>query len=299
MSTTPRSILTTSASTNRNILARHPLASYFGMAFAFAWIAVLPLLLSRAGIIAAELPVEPFQIAGALAGPTLAALIVTAATSGKSGVRQLLRRYVQWRAGLQWYLIVFFGALVVLTLGATVWFGTTMFQGFIQKLPQVLALYFPFLVVGVLLGPLWEEPGWRGFALPMLQSVYGPFLGTLILGLLWGVWHLPGFLGGWLPALTLSSFLAMLVTTISFSILMTWVYNNTRGSLLLMILLHSSSSAAVATGGIILPTEMPETIHAIVYSGWIPATTYAVCALILLAITRGRLSYKEVNQAAM
>ena len=115
--------------------------------------------------------------------------------------------------------------------------------------------------------------------------------------MLWGVWHLPGFIGGWLPALTLSSFLALLVTTISFSLLMTWVYNNTRGSLLLMILLHSSSSAAVATGGITLPTEMSETIHAIVYSGWIPAATYAVCALILLAITRGRLSYKAENQS--
>jgi len=197
MSTTSRSIPTTSTSPSRNILARHPLVSYFGMAFAFAWIAVLPLLLSRAGIITAELLVEPFQIAGALAGLTLAALIVTAATSGRAGVVQLLRRYVQWRAALRWYLIVFFGALVVLTLGATVLFGTAMLQGFIQKLPQVLALYFPFLIVGVLLGPLWAEPAGEDLHCPdcrqhMVRSwehrssacygVYGTCLGSLAAG---------------------------------------------------------------------------------------------------------------------
>ena len=100
------------------------------------------------------------------------------------------------------------------------------------------------LVVGVILGPLWEEPGWRGFALPRLQERFGPLLASLILGVLWAAWHAPGFPGGWMQG----SILALLMGSMAFSIIMTWVYNNTHGSILLMILLHSASNAAVSVG---------------------------------------------------
>ena len=278
-------------------VAKRPLPAYFIMAFAFSWVAVLPLILSRSGLISVNLPTTPFLILGALLGPTLSAYIATWVQSGRTGMRQLLARYVQWRVGLGWYLLVLFGPLVVLTLGAVPFLGSSILVAFSQNLPLLLSLYLPALVVGIFFGPLWEEPGWRGFALPRLQTRYGALLGSLILGVLWGLWHFPGFLGGWLGPLSVSSFAALLVGTTAFSIIMTWVYNNTQGSLLIMILMHSAFNAASSFGSKILPANIPGTLGTIVYSGWIPAATYAVCALLVIVLTRSRLSYRSEGDA--
>src|SRR5690606_25377036 len=118
----------------------------------------------------------------------------------------LLGRYVQWRAGMQWYLLVLFGPLLALTIGAIPFLGMSILSAFINNAALIASFYLPVLVVGIILGPLWEEPGWRGFALPRLQRQYGPLAGTVTLGLLWSLWHLPAFLGGWLGPLTLSTF---------------------------------------------------------------------------------------------
>ena len=187
--------------------------------------------------------------------------------------------------------VVLAGPLVVLTLGAIPFLGVSILGAFVQNLPLVLSFYLPLLLVGAILGPLWEEPGWRGFALPRLQQQYGPLAGTAILGVLWGLWHLPGFFGGWLGELSLSSLSASLLGITAFAFILTWAYNHTRGSLLIMILLHSAFNAASAFGGQILPADMPETVRALVFSGWIPAATYTACAILILLFTRGSLSY--------
>lgn len=149
------------------------------------------------------------------------------------------------------------------------------------------------LIVGVILGPLFEEPGWRGFALPRMQEKSGPLAASVILGMIWAVWHAPGYLGGWMQ----SSFAALLVYCVGFSILATWIYNNTRGSILLMILLHSSSNAAISVGIQVLPTDLSPAMHALVYGGWIPAIMGAAVALLILVFTKGRLGYKSGRQA--
>lgn len=232
-------------------------------------------------------------MAGALAGPTLSAFIVTAVQSGRPGVRRLFDRYKQWRVGLQWYLLVFVGPLLALTLGAVPFLGVSIVGAFMRNLPLLVTSFLPILVLGMILGPLWEELGWRGFALPRLQDRHGPIFGTLVLGVLWSLWHLPGFVGGWLGSLTASSVIALTLGTIAGSFILTWVYNNTGGSILMMILLHSSINAASAFGGNLLPAEMPVAIASLVYSGWIPAATYTVWALLIILLTRGRLSYSE------
>ncbi len=277
-------------------IVAHPLWAFFIIAFVLTWLAVLPLVLSRrgGGVSSSDLPVAPFQILGALAGPTLGALIVTAVTSGGAGVRRLLARCIQWRVGIGWYLLLFFGPPVILTLGAMLFLGLSILSAFVRNLPLLFAFYLPTLLAGIIFGPLWEEPGWRGFALPRLQAGHGPLLGTLILGLLWGLWHLPGFFGGWLP-LTISGFLAVMVGAVAGSFVFTWMYNHTRGSVLMMILLHSALNAASAMGGRILPTEMSEPVRALVYSGWIPAVTYTIVALLLIVSTRGTLGYKPAQ----
>jgi len=271
----------------------HALMIFFILTFVLAWMAVSPLLLSKAGLLALppDLPIELFLIAGALAGPTLSAYIVTALTEGWTGVRQLMRRYVQWRVGLGWYLFVYISPILTLTLGAILFLGFSILTSLSQNWSLLLSLYLPVSLVGILFGPLWEEPGWRGFALPRLQQRYGALPGTLILGVLWSLWHLPGFFGGWLGPFTLSSFSALLLGTTAMAFVLAWVYNHTQGSLLIMILFHAALNAASTFGGKILPSEISATVRPLVESGWIPAVTYTLWALLTIIVTKGSLSY--------
>src|SRR5919202_2541992 len=98
----------------------------------------------------------------------------------------------------------------------------------------VLTYLSTYVLVVILGGPLFEEPGWRGFALPRLQPLHGPLVGTVILGLLWGLWHLPEFLvPTWAASSGGSGFLAIgrfIIIAITFAIVTTWVFNNTKGS---------------------------------------------------------------------
>ena len=90
-----------------------------------------------------------------------------------------------------------------------------------------------------------------------------------------------------------ANFLALLLSSIAFSLIMTWVYNNTRASLLLMILLHSSSNAAISIGSRVLPADLSPSLNTLVYGGWIPAVTYLIIAVIVLLLTKGKLSYQQ------
>lgn len=253
------------------------------MAFLFSWIAVTPLLLNP------EFPVEPFQLLGALAGPTLSAIIVTAVVDGRNGLRDFFKRYIQWRAGWIWWLIVMVGNLLALNTFASLILGASIWIEFLRNIGLISITYLITLIAGVILGPLWEEPGWRGFALPRLQAQFGPLIGTIILGVLWALWHLPGYLGGWMTG----GLFSLIVSGIAFSIIVTWVYNNTRGSILLMILFHSSSNAAISIGARVLPTDLSPAMQTFVFSGWVPALTFTAIALIVILATRGQLSYER------
>jgi membrane protease YdiL (CAAX protease family) len=267
----------------KSAISRFPLVAFFVMAFLFSWIAVSPLILNH------TLPVEPFQILGALAGPTLSAVIVTAILDGRQGVSVFFKRYLQWRAGFIWWLFVLFGLLISLNTVAASILGISVWTEFFKNIGLILPTYLITLLVGVILGPLWEEPGWRGFALPRLQGQFGPIVGTLILSVLWALWHIPGYLGGWMTI----GIIPLIISSMAFSIITTWVYNNTRGSILLMILLHSSSNAAISIGSRVLPTHLSDDMNSFVYGGWIPAITYSIIAILVLLATRGRLSYEE------
>lgn len=188
-----------SASSRPGLLARHPLVSFFVMAYAFTWIVWSPWVLGEDGAGLLPVRIDP-QLVGflnataILAGPTLAAFVMTRVTEGTPGVRRLLARLVLWRVGVRWYVVVLIGVPVIMLLGTMV---------YAVSLPDVAALggvsYLPsyvltFVLVLVLGGPLFEEPGWRGFALPRMQRSLGPLLASIVLGVLWALWHLPEFL---------------------------------------------------------------------------------------------------------
>lgn len=176
------------------------------------------------------------------AGPLAASLLVTWAISGRGGIEELWGRIKKWPVGFGWYLVVFLLpvtlGLISLTAGATI--GGLRLDSYSPKLP--LAFFVPFLLYMIIFTGLTEEPGWRGFALPHLQSEYSAVKSSWILGVLWGVWHFPFIvyynLSTGIPALALIPVLLGLVFGIvGWTIVNTWIYNSTE-SVFLMILLH-------------------------------------------------------------
>jgi membrane protease YdiL (CAAX protease family) len=271
---------------------------YFLLAYGVSWVVWIPYLLSSNGLgvlpyhspLGHDLTAYIFSF-----GPSIAAFIMTAAIAGGAGCVQLLRKIVLWRVGIIWYLFIFFGIPVIQLLGTLVVPGAA---ASFQPLSPIAALrnYFPFFLYPALIvgGPLGEEPGWRGFALPRLQALHGPLLGTLILGPLWAIWHWPIWATSWREAHfnfapTLVLYLLFIV---SWSVMMTWIYNNTRGSVFMAILAHTSVDAFPNA---ILGALFPFTVAisaAGIYKGYYGLDIgLVITAVALIVFTRGRLSY--------
>ena len=277
--------------TRPGLLARRPLVSFFVIAFAGAWVVELPVVLSRTGtgVLPYTLPtiVVVLLIAAAtFTGPTLAAFVMAWATEGREGPKRLLRRYVQWRVKLRWYLFVLLVIPAAEVLGAIVWPGVlASYQP--VTLGLVLAYPLAFLTTLVLGGPLGEEPGWRGFALPRLQDACGALAGSSFLGVMWALWHLPLFWSGvWTPP-TVANIVMFIVMITLLTIVMAWVFNNAGGSLLITMLMHASfntfANKAVAP---LFPAPLLNDY------GLLPELVgFGVLAVIVVAATRGRLSF--------
>ena len=177
-------------------------------------------------------------------GPLVAAVVVTARESGRAGLRSLLSRIVHWRVAPVWYGVVLLGPILLYLVGLA--FEVVLLSGqppslggLIGVLPT-LVIVAVYMVVFVALG---EEVGWRGYALPALQARYGALVSSVILGVLWALWHLPVFFN---PDTHYSNlpFVIQLAFQIPVAILFTWVFNSTGGSVLMAILLHAVLNAS-------------------------------------------------------
>jgi hypothetical protein len=213
---------------------RHPIITFFILTYALTF-------LGGWALYAAGVWPIPFFTAG----PLLAALIVIPLTQGWAGLRELGSRMIRWRVGWIWYAVAIglpLGILLV-TVGLNVALGAGA-----PSLAQVgplstIIVVFAVRLINPLDGPLGEEPGWRGFALPGLQGAgYSPLLATLILAPLIAVWHLPlAFFGGMKPL----DFLG----PIAFTFVATWLFNHTGGSVLMTLVMHAAE-------GTIHPNEL-------------------------------------------
>lgn len=216
------------------LLKRSPLITFFVLAYVIAWSTNLV----QARLLSFQLP-EPVSDFLVNWAPGFAALIVAAALSGPGGIRTLLRPLLLWRVSLGWYSVALLlpPLLVLAAIGLSVLFCGPLPQFSYTFGPQLALL--PIL----LLFNMGEEIGWRGFALPRLQIRQNALNASLILGVIWGLWHAPKFFLAGQGTSALPFFLAFLVSVIAETILITWVYNNTGGSLLLATLFHFSSDA--------------------------------------------------------
>jgi membrane protease YdiL (CAAX protease family) len=286
-------VSTQSASAGRGfrpLMRQRPLFFFFLIAFAFSWLLSIPAILSAWGI----LPAGVFGVFFTLKafGPLLAAYIMTSVIEGREGVLRLTRSLKRARAGWRWYVFILIGIPCLLLLGIVAMPGAlASFKGLP---PHFLATYVvSFVIIFFVGGPLGEEPGWRGFALPRMQPRYGPLWGTLLLGVLWVFWHLPDFLtvaqrggpGTNPTTLLTTSFPIFFVMVIAMAVIFTWVFNRTAGSVFIAILLHTSINTfglalALFNAPVVTSTDLAACIGV------------AVPALLIVLLTRGRLGYR-------
>ena len=177
---------------------------------------------------------------------SLAVIVLVVVEGRKGGLRELLGRFLIWRVGIQWWAFVLLfpiiasvAALYLFNLlgGPPVdWSG----------LPPIYSVLPTFILLTMVTG-IGEEIGWRGFLLPRLQARHNALVSSLIVGVVWAIWHIPLFFikgnsqydwgsqAGLLPAI-----LGFSALVIAWSIQFTWVFNNTKGSVLLAAVMHGA-----------------------------------------------------------
>jgi len=212
---------------------------YFLIAYAFTWIFWIPEALAVRGILVSSTLVD--LILGpnnpAAWGPLVAAFSLTYLNEGVDGVLILLKRAVDIRFAKVWWIPTFLlfplicgGALLLAKLSG-------------EAMPELFWLTSPFLIVVTFIqilltgGPLQEEFGWRGYALPRLQTRFNALISSLILGVMWSLWHIPYFFIG--EEVIYQYVWGHLLSSIMVTIIITWLYNNTGGSILVALISHN------------------------------------------------------------
>jgi uncharacterized protein len=276
-----------------DVVRRRPILSFFVLANLASWIAWIPYILSLHG-----LGVWHFQfpggsgggqllgmLPGAYLGPIGAALFVTTVVDGRAGVRAWARRLWRWNVNWRWYVGILLGVPATMVLAAFVASGGS------AQLPSatiVVALLSGLLVQMVTTG-LAEEPGWRDFALPRVQRLLGAPAAAVVIGALWGMWHLPLFLTEWggFPDVPWYRPVELVAFCIVFNVLMTWVFNRTGQSLPMAMMLHVSvnNTASVAWGEMFPAMHRDMAQHALLVAA-------TVAAVVVLVATRNRLGYR-------
>ena len=171
-------------------------------------------------------------------GPFLAAIITAAVVGGRKGLRAYFRRLIRWRVGVGWYVV----ALLAPVAGWAIVAYVNVLLGAAPPSPDQLAGWSLIITSTLIflinpLGGALEEPGWRGYALPLLLRRHSALVASAVLGVIWALWHVPLFLTGFIPWPD-----AVLVFALSF--VFTAIYLRTAGSVLIAFLLHASLNGA-------------------------------------------------------
>lgn len=261
------------------LIKSHPVLTYVILAYAISWLIQFP------GIVALH---GDYHLTGEYLvflnissyGPSLAAVIVTVATQGWTGVRALLKRLVQWRVSWRVYLVTFFVVPLAFFIGyRALGIQTEDGQTLLVFLTLVVAIPINALISSIILaiGPMGEELGWRGFLLPRLLERYGDFASSVILGLIWAFWHLPIFLfpewRGDIPILL--SICIYPLGTISVAYAMTKLHHWGRGSVFIAILFHGVVNYAADSKEFWQLAQVPPLQSQLILIGCLMATAFA------------------------
>jgi len=276
-------------STFISFIRKYSLATGIVLMFLFTW----PIDLANAGVMPYQVPFIVYILLGY--GFVLASIIMTGIALGKDGVISLLKRYLIWRVDWKWYLAAFlllpglqFAAVLLTAVitDTTIDFSAVMAYEILDPSVNVLWLITGWFLYDFFING--EEIGWRGYVLPRLQAKYGALVSSLLVGLIWSLWHIPKFLGTNMG--NDRSFGWFMVAHIALAVLYTWLFNNSRGSLLLVTIFHASGN----TAGMFLPTNFAapggiiQNLEIVLY----------ILAAVVVAISTGaeRLSYTKPRQ---
>jgi membrane protease YdiL (CAAX protease family) len=241
-------------------LAGHPLLCFSILTLLISWLPVIPFALG-----AFPSPMLPF-------GPFLAAIITAAVVGGREGLRSYFRRLIRWRIGVGWYAV----ALLAPVAGwALVAYLNVLLGASAPELDQLagwssIATTTLFFLVYPLTGT-WEEPGWRGYALPLLLRRHSALLGSVVLGVLWVLWHLPLFIAGHVPWADGAFLFAI-------TFVFTLIYLHTAGSVLVAFLLHATMNSGAGFFVVLFTGEDRVRMY------WIAAVLCAVIAIVAIVV---------------
>ncbi|MFW9827493.1 MAG: CPBP family intramembrane glutamic endopeptidase [Candidatus Thorarchaeota archaeon] len=221
------------------LIEKYPLITYSIIAYITTWLLVLPLVLTGLGILHVNII---WHFLGPL-GPTVSAIVVIYITNKKEGLIKLKESIFKWRIGVFWILFsaLIMPALLILTILLILIFTGNFIDLGSYLINEGINNPLSFLIwiwVGAISYGIFEEIGWRGYALPKLQEKHSPLLSTIILAVIWAFWHTPMFfyrlninmVFGWFFGLVLGA------------IILTFIYNSTGGSTFAAILFHISNN---------------------------------------------------------
>ncbi len=202
--------------------------------------------------------------------PSILGLLLSRITDGKVGLRSLLRRSLQVKISLKWYLLILIIILIsgLMQIMLNIILGNTFdFRILIQQLPSFIPL--------IIIGPFSEEYGWRGYFLDKLQENFSPINSAIITGIIWGLWHLPlFFMVGTSQKVLNIPFFGFLIDTTAVSIIMTWIINNSKSSIWSAIFFHwiYTYMAQVVSTGVKI---------SIIYN-WLEPLPYVIVSIIII-----------------
>lgn len=233
----------------RHVVARHPVAAFLIIGNGVYLAAVLIPPLVETEILPFELPL--YGVLGGIFGVGLAAFVVTAATAGRAGVDDLLRRTLRWRVPVRWYLIALLGVPVAATLFALAIYGSEALDSPSGGWPRALGAVVALFVLQLLLFQLAEEIGWTGFLQERWQGRYSALRLSAYVAFLWAVWHVWDFFAdeGWgiEQVVTAPVFLVIEFVALFFArVVIVWLYTWTGRSVLLVAVFHASFDATIS-----------------------------------------------------
>jgi uncharacterized protein len=236
------SVLSTDKTHSGSLIEKYQISIVFLLVLGLTWPFMIWDALASQDILPFRLPLPVMLMQSYM--PTLAAVIVTGLISGKPGIRALFRKLFIARVGFKWYGFAILGiaaiCIVAILLGnqfgplPAVYIFSDGTPPLSRPIELLLTVGFYFIVTGVLNG---EELAWRGFALPRLQAKHNALVSSVILSVPFTLFHLPLFFD---PAMNMGPFASFAIRAIALTILFTWLYNHTRGSVLLAYFMHAA-----------------------------------------------------------
>lgn len=273
----------------RSFAKRHPLLTYFVLAFGISWPAIFAIA-GPSGIpgTTEDAGLFPFVFLAMITGPSLASIVATALVDGRTGLHGLVARFRRWRVSPFWYAVALLTtplALIAVLLPLSL--ASPAFSLGVATASDRIAL-LAFAVVGGLLAGSFEELGWTGFVTPRLLSRYSALVAGLLLGPIWMTWHVLGDYWGFASGfgqLYLPHVAGWYLALIAYRILMNWVYSHCQ-SLLLGQLMHASFTGSQA---LLEPAAADPAVGVLWYSAF-AAALWLVVAAVAVA-TRGELAH--------